>query len=241
MAIPRFSVRNPVTVNLLMWLIVASGIFFWFDLVREFFPNAEAEQIFVTIPYPGATPEEVEKAVARRVERELENVNDVEEISSRILEGVAVIQITLDEDADRDQVINDIRSEIDKAKPYLPDGAEDPEIREARPMVPVIGVVIFGDVDWTRLADGDEDKTYATTSWTCRRSRRSSSPDCGNGRSGRRCSPASSRSTASPSKRWGGRWPQRTWTFRGDSSRATGATSACGPWGRRSGLARSRT
>ena len=87
MILARLSVRNPVAVNLLMLAIILSGLYYWFDLVREFFPNAEAEQVFITVPYPGATPEEVEKSVTRRIEREIENLEDIETIESKILEA----------------------------------------------------------------------------------------------------------------------------------------------------------
>ncbi|MHC4861573.1 MAG: efflux RND transporter permease subunit, partial [Planctomycetota bacterium] len=153
MSLPGISVKNPVPVNLFMLFIIVSGVYYWFDLVREFFPNAESEQVFITVPYPGATPDEVEKSVTRRVEREIENVDDVESVESKIYEGVTVIQVTLEEGADREGVLNDLRSEIDKVKPDLPEGAEDPEITEVRPTVPVIGVVVYGDVSEDRLRE----------------------------------------------------------------------------------------
>jgi multidrug efflux pump subunit AcrB len=151
--IARLSVRNPVAVNLLMIFVIVSGAYYWVDLVREFFPNSEAEQVFVTIPYPGATPEEVEKSVTRRVERELDSVEDVEEIESKVLEGLTIIQLSLESGADRQRVLNDVRTEMDKVKPDLPDGAEDPEISEVRPTVPVVGVVVHGDVGESSLRD----------------------------------------------------------------------------------------
>jgi len=155
--LPRFSVRNPVAVNLLMWFIIAAGIYWWFHLVREFFPNAESEMVFISVIYPGATPEEVEKSVTRRIEREIENVDDVKEITSRVLEGITVVQVAMEEGADRQQVLNDLRSEIDKVKPDLPDGAQDPEIKEMRPTLPVIGVVVYGDVSEESIRESAKD------------------------------------------------------------------------------------
>ena len=50
MSLPSFSVKNPVAVNLLMWMIIAGGLYHGFTLVREFFPQMEAEAISVTAP-----------------------------------------------------------------------------------------------------------------------------------------------------------------------------------------------
>jgi len=147
MSLPRFSVRNPVAVNLLMVAVIIGGFAaLRFGLIREFFPSMEAEQIAITVPYPGATPEEIERSVTRLVEREIENVDDIKEIRSKVFEGATVITAELERGADLDGVVNDIRGEMDKVIPNLPDGAEEPEIIEARPNIPVIAVVLHGDV-----------------------------------------------------------------------------------------------
>jgi len=153
MNLPRFSVRNPVAVNLAMVGVLVGGLVCWFTMVREFFPRIEAEHILITVPYPGATPEEIERSVTRLVEREIEDVDGIEEIASRVFEGVTILTAKLDRDADRDRVLSDLRGEIDKVTPNLPDGAEEPEIIEARPYIPVIALVLHGDVPEHQLHD----------------------------------------------------------------------------------------
>ena len=151
MNIPRYSVRNPVAVNLVMVAIIVGGIACWFKLLREFFPNIEAEQILITVAYPGATPEEIERSVTRRIEREIEDVDGVEEIRAEVFEGITLIVGKVDTDADRAQVLEDMRAELDKVKPDLPEGAEEPEIAEQRPYIPAIAVVVHGEVSEERL------------------------------------------------------------------------------------------
>ncbi len=151
MNLPGLSVRNPVAVNLVMLAVIVMGAYAGVTLTREFFPQIEVEQILVSVPYPGATPEEVEKSVTRLVEREVEDVDGLDRIESRVYEGLTVIALELEEGADRDRVLNDVRGEIDKVVPDLPDGAEEPEITEARPQIPVIALVLYGDVPETTL------------------------------------------------------------------------------------------
>ena len=57
MNLPRIGVRNPVFANLLMWGIILGGVFYWFNLIREMFPNFDTDQVIVSVLYPGATPE----------------------------------------------------------------------------------------------------------------------------------------------------------------------------------------
>ncbi|MFV1957925.1 MAG: efflux RND transporter permease subunit [Planctomycetota bacterium] len=146
MNLPRLSVRNPVAVNLLMWAVVAAGAWSWFHLTREFFPRTSSEKILITVPYPGATPEDVEKSVTRPIEREIENVEDVDRIEARVFEGLTLLTVELAEGADRTRVLEDLRAELDRVKPNLPDGAEEPEIAEARPRIPAIALVLHGTV-----------------------------------------------------------------------------------------------
>jgi len=147
----RFSVRNPVTVNLLMWATIAGGLYAAFHLRREMFPNVNSEAIAISVRYPGATPEEVERLVARRIEREVESIEDVEEIISRVFEGLVTVTIKLEDGADRDKALSDVRSAMDNVRPELPAETEEPEIKQLRPTMPVIGVVAYGDVSETRL------------------------------------------------------------------------------------------
>ena len=95
MNLVRLAVRNPVAVNIVMLAVIGVGLYSWKSLRREFFPNMDADQVFITVAWPGATPEEVEKAIARRIERELRDLDDVEEVRSNVLEGVAAITVVM--------------------------------------------------------------------------------------------------------------------------------------------------
>jgi len=144
--IPRFAVRNPVTANLIMVAIVVAGIVAGFNLRKEMFPNVDPEAIFVTVEFPGATPEEVERLVARRIERAVEGLDDVDEVVSNVYEGLAAVRVDMDDSANRDRVLSDVRSAVDDVRAELPEGTEEPEIRQMRPILPVISIVVFGDV-----------------------------------------------------------------------------------------------
>ena len=55
-SLPRFSVENPVLVNMLMFAILIGGTYCGLTLVREMFPESRPTQVAITTPYPGATP-----------------------------------------------------------------------------------------------------------------------------------------------------------------------------------------
>lgn len=146
MNLPRFSVQNPVAVNLLMLSILVGGLLAAVTINREFFPDISPDQILVIVPYPGATPEEVEKGVARPLERELMDVEDVEEIRSQIYEGLCLTYVVLEEGADGEEIVNDVRGEVEIARADFPDAVEDPRVELLKPFIPVIAIVLHGNV-----------------------------------------------------------------------------------------------
>jgi multidrug efflux pump subunit AcrB len=67
-SLPRFSVKNPVLVNLAMMAVMVGGVYSACTLVREMFPEASANQVQITTIYPGATPAELEKGISVKIE-----------------------------------------------------------------------------------------------------------------------------------------------------------------------------
>jgi multidrug efflux pump subunit AcrB len=136
-----------------MWGIVIGGAVAGFNLRKELFPTVDPELITVSVAFPGATPEEVERLVARRVERAVEGITDVDEVKSSVFEGLVQTNVKLVERADRAKALNDVRSAIDNIRADLPDAAEEPDIQELRPILPVISLAVFGDVAEDRLRE----------------------------------------------------------------------------------------
>jgi HAE1 family hydrophobic/amphiphilic exporter-1 len=148
------SVRNPVAVKLLMLAVIAGGVYTALTATREFFPAFETNLITVTVPYPGATPDEIEKSVTLPIERGLQDLRDVKEIRSTVSEGFSTTIVELETDAsDPDKILNDVRGHFDRVKPDLPEGVEDPSVAMVEPLLPVIAVVLFGDVTEYQLRD----------------------------------------------------------------------------------------
>ena len=68
-----FMARNRVAANLLMIFIVAAGVFSARALVQEVFPEFSLDSILVSVVYPGASPEEVEESIVRKIEEQIES------------------------------------------------------------------------------------------------------------------------------------------------------------------------
>ena len=153
MNIPRLSVENKVAANFLMWFLIIAGLYYWFNLVRDFFPPLEQEQALLELRYTNASPEEIEKSVTRKVERAVEEIKEVEKVFSQVVEGASFTTVTFEDGADPKKLMNDLQNKINEIKSELPEEVEDPIFIEVRPLIPALGTVISGNISEDRLRE----------------------------------------------------------------------------------------
>ena len=147
MNLARFGVRNPVPINLLMAGFILAGIFAAFNLRRQFFPDMTFDSVVISMAYPGASPEDVESSIAKRIENVLIAIDEVDEIRTTCVEGSVSISVTFKEGtANIDDAIDEVRRRVDSIQD-LPTEVERPIVTRMQPMMPVIMVEIWGDVD----------------------------------------------------------------------------------------------
>ncbi|MEL6499660.1 MAG: efflux RND transporter permease subunit [Planctomycetota bacterium] len=146
MSIPAFGVRKPVVANLVMFTIIIGGIIFGVGLRREFFPEVNPTLVTIGAPYPGASPDEVEQALATKIEDAIDTLDDVKEITSTVSEGVAAVTIEFDEGVDIDQKVQDVKREMD-ALQDLPDESDRIIVDKLEPNLPTINVSLYGTAD----------------------------------------------------------------------------------------------
>jgi HAE1 family hydrophobic/amphiphilic exporter-1 len=151
MSIPAFSVRNHVLVNMLMLVILFSGLAFAFTLTREMFPESRPDKLTIMAFYPGVQPEELEKAITIKVEEAVRDVDGIEKVDSQVSEGLSLTILTLlNEVDDPDTVLQEVKNEID-ALEDLPDDLEKITINKTMPRLPVISIALFGNNDEAAL------------------------------------------------------------------------------------------
>ena len=114
MNLPRFGVRNPVPVNLMMAGIIIAGILTAFTLRKQFFPDLQFDTVSITMAYPGASPQDVESAIAKRIENVLVEIDEIDQIKTSCVEGFVRISVTFKSGAsDIDEAIETIRQSVE--------------------------------------------------------------------------------------------------------------------------------
>lgn len=126
----RWAIRNTPAMNTLVLAVLVVGIVSAFMLRREVFPQFELEIVLVQVPYPGASPDEVESGICQKIEEAVRSVDGISKVTSIASEGSASIVIEVRSDVPSVQkVLNEIQSQIDRI-PSLPDLAEEPEVQQ---------------------------------------------------------------------------------------------------------------
>lgn len=141
-----YMARNSVAANLLMMLILFLGILNVSRIPQEVFQEASLDAIEIRADYRGASPEEVEDGVVRRIEEAIDGVDDIDRISSVASENVGVVTVNLELGADVDKALNDIKSNVDRINTF-PAEAERPVVRELTNRRNVLQIAIYGDAD----------------------------------------------------------------------------------------------
>ncbi|MBC8411060.1 MAG: efflux RND transporter permease subunit [Rhodobacteraceae bacterium] len=138
-------------------VISIAGFQAYKSIPREAAPDIQIPLLIVSIPFPGATPEDVESLITNKVEQELKTIKNLEEISSTSSEGVSVLTLEFTSDFEISEARTKVREKMDQIKPDLPADAEDYQISEInlseRPLMILNLAGDMGLLGLTELAD----------------------------------------------------------------------------------------
>lgn len=140
----ELAVQNPVAMNLMMVVILMVGLYSQAQLPRENFPNFSLDRITITVPYIGASPEEVEESLCIKIEEAIDGIDGIKRIDSEAEEGVGAVIVQLHPDTDARRALSDIEQAIDRITTF-PEDADDPAVKELLLRSRVLEIVLCGD------------------------------------------------------------------------------------------------
>ncbi len=150
-------ISNPVAANLLMIVLLVGGALSALNLRSQVFPTISPGTVIVTVPFPGATPAEVEEGITRRVEEAVLGIDGVKRVTSNASENVGIVTIETNDFADRDVVKDDVESAVDRLSDFPPENAEKPIVVAPKPTGGVVTLAIAGDVGEAALRRAAEE------------------------------------------------------------------------------------
>jgi HAE1 family hydrophobic/amphiphilic exporter-1 len=158
MIISDFAIRRPVITVVSMVALVVFGLVSLTQLNTDEFPEVNPPIVVIAVPYPGASPDNVEREIVEPIEESLAGISGVRKIQSSSLDSFATITIQFTYEKDLQEAVQEIRDEINAIRNDLPPEMEEPVLTKiSLDDFPVVSLALASDTlsipELTLLAD----------------------------------------------------------------------------------------
>ncbi|MBC8443789.1 MAG: efflux RND transporter permease subunit, partial [Deltaproteobacteria bacterium] len=147
---------HSIAANLLMLVLLVGGFILSIQVKKEVFPDFDLDFVTVTVPYPGASPEEVERGIILAIEEAVQGVHGVHKVTATASEGAARVTIEMIEGEDIQRFAQDIQNEMDRITSF-PSETERPAIGIAQRKRYVVSLALYGAYSQTILREAAEE------------------------------------------------------------------------------------
>ena len=138
--------RHRTVVMLLLFLVV-SGIVAYINIPKESEPDVPIPIIYLSMSHDGISPDDAERLLVRPMEKELQSISGLKEMTATAGEGFASILLEFDAGFDGDTAMADVREGVDIARSQLPDDTDEPSINEVNvALFPVLNISLSGSL-----------------------------------------------------------------------------------------------
>ncbi|MEG0931094.1 efflux RND transporter permease subunit, partial [Algoriella sp.] len=128
MKIAEISIKRPSMIIVLFTILLLGGLFSYSQMGYELIPKFETNVVTISTVYPGASPNEVENSVTKKIEDAVAALENVKKVESKSYESLSVVMVTLNSDANADLALNDAQRKINAIEKDLPDDVDPPSL-----------------------------------------------------------------------------------------------------------------
>lgn len=129
MNIAEFAIKKSVITWTLTVAFLVLGFISYQNLSRLEDPEFAIKDAIIITPYPGASPEEVEKEVTEQIEKAAQEMGQLKRVKSYSERGLSKVRVTMQDQFDKTelpQVWDELRKKLRDYRKNLPPGAGDP-------------------------------------------------------------------------------------------------------------------
>jgi len=135
------------TVFMVFIFLIIAGVIAYSNIPKEMEPDVPIPIIYVSMSLDGIAPADAERLLVRPMEKELQSITGLSEMSSTASESHASVLLQFDAGFDGDAALVDVREKVDKAKGSLPPDADEPTVNEVNvALFPVLSVSLSGNL-----------------------------------------------------------------------------------------------
>jgi hydrophobic/amphiphilic exporter-1 (mainly G- bacteria), HAE1 family len=156
-ALAQLCIRRPVFATMLIMSLVVVGVFSYFSLGVDQFPKIDLPTVQIVVSDPGASPEEVETEITKKIEDSVNTISQVDELRSTSSEGQSLVIITFELSKNGDVAAQEVQNKVNLISNDLPTTAKKPVIQKMDPdATPVLQIAVSAPRslrDLTMIAD----------------------------------------------------------------------------------------
>jgi multidrug efflux pump subunit AcrB len=128
MNVSSWSIRNPIPAILGFVLLTFLGVMAFKAMKIQLFPDIDLPMITVTASMPGASPDQMETEVARKIENALASAQGLKHLYTQVKDGSAIVSAEFRLERDSREALEDVRSTVTRIRSDLPKEMLDPVI-----------------------------------------------------------------------------------------------------------------
>lgn len=128
MKLAEISIKRPSIIIVLFTILILGGVFSYTQMGYELIPKFETNVVTISTVYPGASPNEVENSVTKKIEDAVAALENVKKVESKSYESLSVVMVTLNAGADADLGLNDAQRKINAIEKDLPEDVDPPSL-----------------------------------------------------------------------------------------------------------------
>lgn len=154
MKITKFAIDRPVTTTMLFVALTFFGILAYRSVGVNMMPKVNSPTVTVTTTLPGASPEELEKNVTEKIEKEISGLGNLKRVISYSMENVSTVQAEFRSSKNENEAVNEIKEKVEVAMAEMPQSIDRPVIQKSNISdVPVLTIVMTGNKSGKELYD----------------------------------------------------------------------------------------
>jgi len=154
MFLSNISIKRPIAMSCLLIALVLLGLNTYRKMGLEMLPSVDAPVITIRTIFQGASPEQIETDVAKRIEDKVMGLDGIKHVESTAMEDICITLLEFEQGTDVDIAATDVREKLDLIGGDFPDGVDDPIVEKFDVnATPVVKLALTGDLPIAELYD----------------------------------------------------------------------------------------
>ena len=130
MNISKFSIQRPVVTMMIIISMTILGLLTLINLKTELMPNANLPTARIRVRWSGASPDDMENLVTRKIEDGIASVEGIKRVTTRSKMDYSYLSVEFDYGVNIDNKVNDLTTAVNRIRNDLPEDIDEPIVNK---------------------------------------------------------------------------------------------------------------